>query len=56
MWELTAKLEQLPAWEFTLYLRELEVGGPHLSLAPWAGSKPKREDLGEVDEEGGPPL
>ena len=52
MWELTTKLEQLAAWEFVPYLGELEVGRPPLYLAPWAGSKPQREDWGVVDEEG----
>ena len=44
MWELTSKLEQLPAWEFGIYPGELEAGGSPVSLAPLAGSKPQRED------------
>ena len=53
MWELTAKLEQLPAWEFATYLGELGAGKPPVSLAPPAGSKPLMEDKEEVDKEGG---
>ena len=53
MWELSTNLEQLPAWEFALYPGKLEAGGPHGSLAPTAGSKPWREDQGEIDNEGG---
>ena len=53
MWELTAKLEQLPAWEFAMYLGELQDGRPPVSLAPLVASKPQMEDQGKVDEEGG---
>ena len=53
MWELIAKLEQLPAWELTMYRRELEAGGPFVYLASSAGSNHQREDQGEVDKEGG---
>ena len=42
----------MPAWMFTTYLGELEVGGPRVSLTPPAGSKSQPEDQGEVDEEG----
>ena len=53
MQKLTAKLEQLHVWKFTLYLGDLEVGGPPVSLTNLADSKPQREDWGEIDEEGG---
>ena len=53
MWDLSAKLEQLPVWEFAPYLGKLEAGAPPVSLVPPAGSKPWREDQGEIDEEGG---
>ena len=39
MWELTTKLEQLPAWVFTPYLGELEAGRPPVSLVPERGSR-----------------
>ena len=53
MWEFNAKLKQLPVCELTIYLRELEAGGPPVSLAPPLGSKPWKEDWGEVHEDGG---
>ena len=53
MWDLTAKLEQLPALEFVTYPRELEAGRPTVYLAPSVDSKPQIEDQGQVDEEGG---
>ena len=43
MQELSTRLEQLAAWEFTLYLRVLEAGGPTVSLGPLACSKPQRK-------------
>ena len=52
MWELDIKLKQLPDWELATYLGELEAGAQQ-SLAPPMGSKPKKEDHGDVDEDGG---
>ena len=40
MLELSAKMEHLQVLGFNLYPRELEAGGPPISLAPLAGSKP----------------
>ena len=50
MWEVDAKLKQLPAWELTTYLGELEAGRLPKSLATPVGSKSWKEDLGDVDE------
>ena len=52
MWEFNAKLKQLPAWELAVYLGELEGHGPSVSLAPQTGSKPPKEDQGDIDEDG----
>ena len=43
----------MPAWMFTAYLGELEVGGPPVSLIFQADPKAQAEDWGEVDKEGG---
>ena len=53
MQELTAQLEQMPAWMFTTYLGELEVGHPLVSLFLPADPKYQAEDQGEVDKEWG---
>ena len=53
MWELTAKLEQLPAGEFATYPGELEAGGFPVFLASPVGFKPWIEDQGNVGKEGG---
>ena len=53
MWELNAKLKQLPAWQLATSLGELEAGGPPKSLAPSVGSKSQKEDRGDIDEDGG---
>ena len=48
MWELTTK----PAWEFVMYLVELEAGRPSVSPAS-RGLQTLEERSREVDEEGG---
>ena len=53
MQEFDTKLKQLPVWELAIYPGELGTGGPPMSLAPPAGSKPQKEDRGDVDEGGG---
>ena len=53
MQELDAKFQQLPAWELTTSLGELEAGRPPESLAPLVGSKPCKEDRGDIDEHRG---
>ena len=53
MWEFDAKLKQLPAWELAIYPGEMEADGPSVSLAPPVGSKPQKEDQGDIDEDGG---
>ena len=53
MQEFDTKLKQLPAWELAIYLGELEAGGPPVFLAPPVGSKPQKEDWGDVDEDRG---
>ena len=47
------RLKQLPAWELTAYLGQLEAGRSPKSLALPVGSKPQKEDRGDVDEDGG---
>ena len=51
--ELDAKLKQLPTWELAAYLRVLEAGMLPEFLAPAVGSKPQKENQGDVDEGGG---
>ena len=41
MWELDAKLKQLPTLELAAYVRGLEAGRPPEFLAPAEGSKPQ---------------
>ena len=53
MQELDAKLRQLPALELATYPGELEAGRLPESLAPLVGSKPQKEDQGDIDEDGG---
>ena len=43
----------MPAWMFTTYPGDLEVGGHPVSLILPADPKSKTEDQGELDEEGG---
>ena len=43
---------QATPWELVTYLGELEAGRPPKSLAPPVGSKPQREDWGDVNEDG----
>ena len=51
MQELGEKLKQLPGWEVSTYLGPLEAGGPPKSLTPLVGSKPWKEDRGDIDED-----
>ena len=53
MQELDTKLKQLPAWELTTYPGELEAGRPPKSQALLVGSKPQKEDRGDVEKDGG---
>ena len=51
--ELHARLKQMQVWELTTYLGEFEAGGLTESLALPVGSKPQKEDWGDIDEDGG---
>ena len=51
MQELDAKLKWLLAWELATYLGELKAGGSPEFLAPLVGSKPQKEDKGDIDED-----
>ena len=51
MWQLADKLKQMLVWELVTNPEELEAGRPYKSLAPPVGSKPQREDQGNVHED-----